>query len=100
METVVWTRADCLEYATKGGRKEGFGEHFSRRETVSIKAPIVPESFSTRREISANITRMRKRRDFSHPYFHGLCSFKNEDAIQQPHTDYYPQHLTEELDTT
>jgi len=74
---------------------------FFRRETVSIKAPIVPRKCFHTAGISASHTRMRKRQDSLIPYFHGLCFFfQNVDAIICPDAPimFTAEHLTDDLD--
>jgi hypothetical protein len=68
----------AFELATKGGpeMRGASGESiFFRREAVSIKASS-RKSFSILLEISANITRKRKNRDFPIRCSLGLCFFR------------------------
>src|SRR2546422_5208317 len=92
----------ALEYATKGGpeTKGVSGEPiFSRRETVSIKAPIVPRKFFHTAGNFREHHEDAQKAGFSHPILPWIVFFQNVDAIIGPDAPIiYPEHLTEELD--
>jgi len=92
----------ALEYATKGGpeTKGISGEPiFFRRETVSIKAPIVPRKFFHTAGNFREHHEDAQKAGFSHPILPWIVFFQNVDAIIGPDAPIiYPEHLTEELD--
>ncbi len=92
----------ALEYALKEGpeTKGPIGEGvFFRRETVGIKAPIIPKKFfHTAGNFREHHTEAQKA-GFSHPVLPWIVFFQNVDAIIGPDEEIvYPEHLTEELD--
>ncbi len=92
----------ALEYALKEGpgAKGPNGELvFFRRETVRIKAPIIPKKFfHTAGNFREHHTEAQKA-GFSHPVLPWIVFFQNVDAIIGPDEEVvYPEHLTEELD--
>src|SRR5216683_8120220 len=92
----------ALEYATRGGpeTKGASGEPiFSRREFISIKAPIVPKKFFHTAGNFREHHEEAQKSGFSHPVLPWIVFFQNVDAIIGPEESIvYPEHLTQELD--
>src|SRR5207244_5173637 len=92
----------ALEYATKGGpeTKGVSGEPiFPRRETVRIKAPILPKKFFHTAGNFREHHEDAQKSGFSHPILPWIVFFQNVDAIIGPdEAIVYPEHLTQELD--
>jgi 2-keto-4-pentenoate hydratase/2-oxohepta-3-ene-1,7-dioic acid hydratase in catechol pathway len=92
----------ALEYAVKEGPETlgASGEPiFFRRESVKIKAPIIPKKFfHTAGNFSEHHVEAQKS-GFSHPVLPWIVFFQNVDAIIGPdEAIVYPEHLTQELD--
>ena len=92
----------ALEYATRGGPETNgvSGEPiFFRRESVSVKAPIVPKKFFHTAGNFREHHEDAQKAGFSHPILPWIVFFQNVDAIIGPDAPIiYPEHLTEELD--
>src|SRR5271163_4249271 len=92
----------ALDYALKEG-PETFGASgeplFFRRESVLIKAPIIPKKFfHTAGNFREHHVEAQKS-GFSHPVLPWIVFFQNVDAIIGPdEAIVYPEHLTQELD--
>jgi len=92
----------ALDYALKEG-PETFGASgeplFFRRESVLIKAPILPKKFfHTAGNFREHHVEAQKS-GFSHPVLPWIVFFQNVDAIIGPEEAIvYPEHLTQELD--
>src|SRR5271168_504810 len=92
----------ALDYALKQG-PETFGASgeplFFRRESVLIKAPILPKKFfHTAGNFREHHVEAQKS-GFSHPVLPWIVFFQNVDAIIGPEEAIvYPEHLTQELD--
>jgi 2-keto-4-pentenoate hydratase/2-oxohepta-3-ene-1,7-dioic acid hydratase in catechol pathway len=92
----------ALEYAVKEGPETlgASGEPlFFRRESVHIKAPIIPKKFfHTAGNFREHHVEAQKS-GFSHPVLPWIVFFQNVDAIIGPdEAIVYPEHLTQELD--
>ena len=91
----------ALEYVLKEGHDSGpSGEPlFFRRESIHIKAPIVPKKFfHTAGNFREHHVEAEKS-GFSHPVLPWIVFFQNVDAIIGPgEAIVYPEHLTRELD--
>jgi len=92
----------ALEYALKEGPATlgASGEPiFFRRESVRIKAPIIPKKFfHTAGNFREHHVEAQKS-GFSHPVLPWIVFFQNIDAIIGPdEAIVYPEHLTQELD--
>jgi 2-keto-4-pentenoate hydratase/2-oxohepta-3-ene-1,7-dioic acid hydratase in catechol pathway len=92
----------ALEYAVKEGPETlgASGELiFFRRESVRIKAPIIPKKFfHTAGNFREHHVEAQKS-GFSHPVLPWIVFFQNVDAIIGPdEAIVYPEHLTQELD--
>jgi 2-keto-4-pentenoate hydratase/2-oxohepta-3-ene-1,7-dioic acid hydratase in catechol pathway len=92
----------ALEYAVKEGPETlgASGEPiFFRRESVRIKAPIIPKKFfHTAGNFREHHVEAQKS-GFSHPVLPWIVFFQNVDAIIGPdEAIVYPEHLTQELD--
>lgn len=92
----------AFEFATKGGpeMRGASGEPiFFRRETVSVKAPIVPKKFFHTAGNFREHHEEAQKSGFSHPVLPWIVFFQNVDAIIGPDEPIvYPEHLTQELD--
>lgn len=92
----------AFEFATKGGpeMRGASGEPiFFHRETVSIKAPIVPKKFFHTAGNFREHHEEAQKSGFSHPVLPWIVFFQNVDAIIGPDEPIvYPEHLTQELD--
>jgi 2-keto-4-pentenoate hydratase/2-oxohepta-3-ene-1,7-dioic acid hydratase in catechol pathway len=92
----------ALEYAVKEGPETlgASGEPILfRRESVRIKAPIIPKKFfHTAGNFREHHVEAQKS-GFSHPVLPWIVFFQNVDAIIGPdEAIVYPEHLTQELD--
>jgi 2-keto-4-pentenoate hydratase/2-oxohepta-3-ene-1,7-dioic acid hydratase in catechol pathway len=92
----------AFEYALKEGPETlgASGEPlFFRRESVRIKAPIIPKKFfHTAGNFREHHVEAQKS-GFSHPVLPWIVFFQNVDAIIGPdEAIVYPEHLTQELD--
>jgi len=91
----------AFEYALKEGHDAGpSGEPiFFRRESIHIKAPIIPKKFfHTAGNFREHHVEAEKS-GFSHPVLPWIVFFQNVDAIIGPgEAIVYPEHLTQELD--
>jgi 2-keto-4-pentenoate hydratase/2-oxohepta-3-ene-1,7-dioic acid hydratase in catechol pathway len=92
----------ALDYAIKGGpeiRGPSGEPIFYRRESVRIKAPIVPKKFFHTAGNFREHHEEAQKSGFSHPVLPWIVFFQNVDAIIGPDEPIvYPEHLTEELD--
>jgi 2-keto-4-pentenoate hydratase/2-oxohepta-3-ene-1,7-dioic acid hydratase in catechol pathway len=92
----------ALEFATKGGpeiRGPSGEPIFHRRESVRIKAPIVPKKFFHTAGNFREHHEEAQKSGFSHPVLPWIVFFQNVDAIIGPDEPIvYPEHLTQELD--
>jgi len=92
----------ALDYALREGPETlgASGEPlFFRRETLRIKAPIIPKKFfHTAGNFREHHVEAQKS-GFSHPVLPWIVFFQNVDAIIGPdEAIVYPEHLTQELD--
>src|SRR5271163_128807 len=93
----------ALAYALEECPGSGVGPSgeplFFRRESIHIKAPIIPKKFF---HTAGNFREHHveaERSGFSHPVLPWIVFFQNVDAIIGPgESIVYPEHLTQELD--
>ena len=92
----------AMEYAVKRGQDTlgASGEPiFVRRDSVRIKAPIIPKKFFHTAGNFREHHEEAQKSGFSHPVLPWIVFFQNVDAIIGPEEEIvYPEHLTEELD--